>query len=624
MELKEIEQQYIDAKVAYYKGEPIMSDVDFDILENKLMELNSDVTTLVGAQIENGVEKVAHPTKMLSLNKIQIDNPLFETKLKSWLSTVKSDTLVATPKYDGCGLDLLYTNGELLRAITRGNGEVGQDVTRAALNFVPRYIKSKDTLSVRGEVVIPLDVFEEKYKNVFKNPRNFVSGAVSRKTPEVDVLDDFHFIPVDVRNPNTDNTHTSLKYFIDNIWPDNYCAPDTVSIHTQDIEFNIEMLKYISDNRLEVEEDLNYLVDGIVLSAHVNVRSSMGEKDKYPNWAIAIKLPPVEKSSIIENIEWSIGSSGEFTPVAYIEPTLIDGSEVSKISMYNLEWVEKSGCSIGTKVLFRKSGDIIPKITEVMKQGNGDLNIPETCPYCNHTLSKPENKKLVCENDDCSGQSSKKLSKAIKSLELYHIGDAMIDKLKLAGVSNVMNLFRVSEQQLIDSGEFKSGRLLERMLDEIYKPKKFKLWQVINALQFDLVGRTVSKKIAKVYCDIDVDWKGIDYVLRDRFSSKSNTNSNEWLLISKFISILEDIGHTIIYPEKPSEGTQYIEMTGSPKSFGFKTKNDFLEQAKSHGFEKSTLTNADYLVTDDLNSSSSKMSKARKKGIEIVTYDQLF
>lgn len=262
--------------------------------------------------------------------------------------------------------------------------------------------------------------------------------------------------------------------------------------------------------------------------------------------------------------------------------------------------------------------------------------IPTTCPECGSplkvTFGKNGKHKLVCSNtEECGGVAVRKFQKGMLAFEIAGIGPAIFKKLYDAGIRDIVGLLTVTPQNLVDSGEFVNGRALEKLMDAISSLKNIKLNAIIESLQFDGVGSTISKEIEKYYCGLPYDFTGIEYAVRERIVDKT---SDMMVKINETIDTLSKIrGINVILPISESFSntntenivvTKVMEMTGSPKEFGFATKNDFVTAVAPYGIIAGTLNkDCSFLVTDNLDSMTSKMEKAAKLGVQVVTYGQL-
>ncbi len=259
--------------------------------------------------------------------------------------------------------------------------------------------------------------------------------------------------------------------------------------------------------------------------------------------------------------------------------------------------------------------------------------IPTTCPECSSKLKVTTGKngkyKLVCDNPDCGGVAVIKFQKGMLAFEIAGIGPAIFKKFYDAGLRDITDLLTVTPQQLMDSGEFKGGRALDKLMEAISSIKTLKLCDIVESLQFYNVGNTISKQVEKFYCGLLYDFTGIEYSIRENIENKDSDMMVKIKEVVEKISALPNV--EIIYPKEDTKNndsnmeTRIMEMTGSPKEFGFATKGDFEKAVAPYGVVAGTLNkDCSFLVTDDLSSETSKMVKAKKLGVQIVTFGELF
>jgi DNA ligase (NAD+) len=625
MNIKTLENNYLLAKQRYYEGNPLMSDYEFDLLEEQLKSANSHVVNIVGSQNLKDA-KFHHASPMLSLTKIQvhhnIDFPI--TDFLHWFNTNAKDKKVkleGTPKFDGSSCNLIYENGKLEWALTRGDKEKGQNIIDKMKLIVPSKISTNEKTEIRGEVVIPFDVFERKYSKDYKNPRNFVAGILGRDEINEEIIKDFQFVSFEARNHTSTMVHieSSNQFLKDN----GFITPPIVEL------FDAKDFQSIYNKFYEFRKTSPYPLDGIVIKFPESIRTSIGETTHHPKWAIAIKFPPLESITTIKSITWNIGFTGEFTPVGNLEPIDLDGTTVSNVSLYNYGNVINNGLFPGAKVIIVKSGDIIPIVQKIIEPNFTQTEncIPTTCstPECNIIVEGDIH--LVCNNPNCKSKKLNKLTRGINAFGFRSVAGATITKLFNAGFESILDIFdnsKFTEDQLVSSGEFKKGKQLNILIESRNNPTgKITLPVVISSLGFGSIGGSTAKQIAKLFQNEQPDFSGLSYA---GYSPFLNKQSEEYQLVLKFIDLLNANGFKIQTEEKIQilADTIKYELTGSPKDFGFTKKEDFVNLLKEHnyahtGLDKST----SILITDDLNSSSSKMAKAKKLGVEIMTYDQV-
>jgi DNA ligase (NAD+) len=624
--MSELENLYLKAKRTYYEGNPIMSDSKFDELEEKLRFMNSKVIEIVGS--EELEKDIKHLSAMLSLQKIQVndlsDKTIPITKFKSWIKKTEErfNHLIAEPKFDGSSCNLIYDNGKLISAATRGNGLEGTNITDKISLIVPKEIQTDypGLIEIRGEVIIKTKTFEEKYSKIYKNPRNFVAGILGRDDIS-NCIQDFEFIAFEHKFYYDDMMEfgNDSFEFLQNL---GFTVPSFF------VKFNYQEFEKTFDSFLDFRINKSeYGLDGFVIKYPSDLRKSIGETGHHPKWAMAIKFPPMESITYIKKIQWNLGQSGEFKPIGVLEPIDLDGTTVSNVALHNLGSIQKLGLFPGAKVTIVKSGDIIPIVKNVI-QPNYESDITKHLPnHCSNDCKiEIQGIHLVCNNPNCQEQLISRLGIGIGTFGLENIGGATIVKLYNAGIRKISDLFdrtKFNKESLIKSGQFKQGRSLDIIFESFEKRKPITMIRIINSLAFKNVGWSTSKEIAKIFENEKPNFSGKSYAA---YSPFLNEKSSEYHSVLSFIQILKQNGFKIEseIENKISENAITYELTGSPKEFGFKTKEEFINKLKDYGYHHTDLNKGtNYLITDDLESSSSKMAKAKKLNVTIVTYSQI-
>jgi DNA ligase (NAD+) len=621
--IKQLENQYLEAKKLYYEGNPIMTDWDFDQLEEKLKELESDVINIVGTKHE---KEINHLSPMLSLQKIQVldTQNLPIEKFNSWISNCKQNSILeATPKFDGSSCNIIYIDGIINTALTRGNGKTGTDITEKIKLIVPNKINIQGIVEIRGEVIIKTNLFDEKYSKDYKNPRNFVAGILGRDETTINIIKDFDFIAFEYRVHNTtlyqDYNHGNNP--TETLSSNGFIIPELFEL------FTVNQFSELFFKMLQFRKDSIYGLDGYVIKYPNEFRNQIGETDHHPKWATAIKFPPTEMVTTIKSIAWNIGQSSEFKPIGVLEPIEIDGTTVSNVALHNIGNIIKHGLFPGAKVTIVKSGDIIPIVKDIIEPAFNQKiedNIPSTCstPQCKIEIQGVH---LVCTNPNCKSRAIGRLGNGISAFRMENIGGSTLHKLYDSGIETIIDLFdksKFNQEKLIESGQFKKGRALDIVFESFEKRAPITMVTLIASLSFKATGWTTSKQVAKLYEGNTPDWYGINYAA---YSPFLNSESEESKIVQKFIDTINQNGYTIEKQQQTqiTADTITFELTGSPKEFGFKTKDEFIKLVSAKGFVHTPLQKGTkYLITDDVSSSSSKMSKAIKLGIEIISYDQ--
>lgn len=348
---------YKKAKEEYYKGTPIMSDEEFDNLEQELHD-SGVLEEYVGAVDREA--KFEHPTRMLSLSKFQADKttgkaPTLEAL--AWMKNTGEKVFKVTCKYDGNAVNVIYKDGKLFQILTRGDGKRGRDITDKLKKKVPNRVKQEyadGILEVRGEAIMLSEVFDKKYKGTYANPRNLVAGMLGRD--EGVNLSDVEFIAYDAKY---DGEYLDILV-INELGFNKVYKPFERSFILGEDDFD-----KLFEEMVEVRAKSEFPLDGFVLKVVAENRNKFKENDHDPDWGKAIKFKPEGVVTEVEDIEWSMGKTGEYTPIAILTPVELDGTTVSRACLYNAGYVVDYAIEKGTRVRIVKSGDIIPQIVEV-------------------------------------------------------------------------------------------------------------------------------------------------------------------------------------------------------------------------------------------------------------------
>lgn len=626
MDIKLLETKYLKAKVAYYDGTPIMSDVAFDSLEEELRKAGSKVIEQVGSKRRDF--NFPHPTPMKSLAKIQTERTSkgtnYQIKVFSdWFSarTLKTRDMGSVahihyaPKFDGSAINIVYRDGLFESVLTRGDGKLGKDVSDRFVSYLPSRISVEGVVEIRCEAVMNKSVFKAKYADKFANARNIVAGIIGSDEFDEDKMGDITLIPVHyLINGVYQNISNVLAitndYFIFSRITHSGIIPPTRFV---------DVIKYWEETR----DQFDFQLDGVVFSFPSNFRAKLGENDHDPEWAIAIKFVPDEVVTTVTGVEWNLGKSGEFTPVVQLEPVQLAGTTVKRASGYNAGYIQKNGIGVGAKVTIAKAGDIIPEIQSVVFETPETFVLPCQCPECGSKL-KLDGIHLICPNENCIGKVARKLASAAVMLDLKGIAGKTLEPFA-EDYKNMYELFVTAlngtyrkEFQIEKYGIKFNSRTHEIFQNAFLNIKSLSYAQVILMMGYDRVGMKLAEQVAKQYCGLEPDYKGHEKALVDKFQTTYMVS-----YIKSAVDVLESLG---VHVDKPvstedSKETVYICMTGSPKSFGYKTKLKFISQFDNVEEVSLTDSRCNYLVTDDMNSTSSKMQAAKRKRIQILTYN---
>lgn len=512
-ELSELIQKYSDQYYLY--DDPEISDYEFDMLMQELKALENSYPELilpasptqrVGGYAMNTFEKVPHTVQMASLQDV-FSYEEVQDFLEKCSAELDSPEYSVEPKIDGLSVSVEYINGELVRASTRGDGFVGEDVTaniKTILSVPQRLKNAPEFLEVRGEVYMPLSSFEELIRQQelngeapFKNPRNAAAGSLRQKDSRVTAkrkLDMFVFNVQQARGIEF-STHTESLDYLNSLGF--AVVPGYKICKTyNDIESEI---KRIGDSRAEFSFD----IDGAVVKVNsLAQRAIMGETAKTPKWAVAYKYPPEEKETILLDIEVNVGRTGAITPVAVFEPILLAGTSVSRAVLHNQSFIDEKDIRIGDRIVVRKAGEIIPEVLRSVSHAENSVpfRLPEICPVCGTPSVRDEGESVLrCPNGQCPAQLLKSLIHfaSRNAMNIDGLGEANMELLVEKGlVQSPADLYLLKKEQLSVLEGF--GEVsAEKLIKAIEKSKNAELDRLVFALGI----RNIGQKAAALLCE---------------------------------------------------------------------------------------------------------------------------
>lgn len=620
------ENTYLSAKLMYYKGTPIMSDTEFDALEKFLNEKNSKVTQQVGYKSKDF--NFTHPTKMLSLSKIQTElnedgsTNYMENVFFQWFNKRNKNKnnyrIMSSPKFDGNGVNAIFIGGKFTNVITRGGGDKGKDVTDIIGSIFPKKLifdgelKKNDVIEIRCEIVIDKFLFEQKYKNQFANPRNYVAGVIGADVKNEERVSEL--VPIAL--------HFKLngKFFSSQLVIQNDFVKTSDYQQIRDYRDFIEIIKEYE----ELRPNFKYQLDGVVFAFEDEYREELGENSHDPEWSVAIKFIPEEAVTDVIGISWNVGKTGELAPVILLKPVQLAGTTVKRVSGYNHGFIINNKLGLNSTISCAKAGEIVPEIQSVIIESEDYSQIPTICPNCGHPLSI-DGIHLMCNNEKCSGRVGKQLSTNAKMIQLKGVGPKTLDWFS-TDFDDLIDLIvwvrKFGNTQDIENYGIKfNSKSHQNFLSIFNNIKTLTVPQVIVMLGYNNVGLKLAEQVSKLYAGQVPDWTSQDKSLVQLFY-KDDVKQ----LLNEKVTKLESVGVTIEQPiEKViSNDTIFVCLTGSPKEYGYATKEEFLKNFNNVVDTKITDKQCNYLITDDMNSTSSKMKTAEKKGITIMTYSDFY
>lgn len=656
MNLELLKEQHARAKDAYYNREPILSDEEFDILEEQLIELGVDIN--IGASVPDGKAKYPHITKMLSLDKYQLLGSIIdchttmtnEVMIQSMDSneldtdtlttcwdkyTTRTDTNKAflSYKYDGIAINLIYDKGVLSKVLTRGDGFEGVDITKKFKDIFPQTITTLLAfVEVRCEAYMTYSDFE-KYDvangGLYKHPRNLVGGIFNDENINDPRKKDISYAVLEMVDSNDGVIINPMFWY--NFSEELY-NNGKVGNGIDSLEEFIEYSTYMTNSRVT----LDFPTDGMVLTMDVEKHEHNG---KYPNHAVAIKFIPPKLKSTITGFSWTLHKTGRYVPKIHIKPILVDGREISQMSGHNMEYLVLHDLYVGSEIDVILSNDIIPMVGKVHSVG---YEIPYTKVHDDvifEILGKELNREYLITRfniptdgyvDGCnllieSGQDNPMIQKLkyynfLEQFEIHGISRKAHEKLAEITELYEKPTFIFSDAftyELLEQNGF-GEKTAKKIVDgyKSFKKKGIHVTNVIKSLGISGCGTTITEQWARRMSEVDYDLNSLNH----KVIAELNVRSNE--IYQTMVDLKIEGVETIFYQDEVEvvlEDTKLVILTGSPKTFDYKTKKEFLDTFPNLK-ETKKFTEADYLITDDLESKSSKMTKANKQGLEIKTY----
>ena len=636
--MAELESQIrYHANLYYNESKTEITDAEYDVLVDELRTLDPDNVVLaeVGASPSYG-KKIKHPSVMGSLDKETTTAGVNEWYEKYSKSGCK---VCISPKIDGTSLRLRYADGKLVEAASRGDGFVGQDVMDnvKAMKSIPKY-EAGLTAEVRLEVYMKKSTYTrmaESGVRIFANPRNAASGSLMAKDPAI-------------------TASRELDVLVHNVMPEDVVF-ETESEKRAWMTVNMPSFQLVDMQVIDIEDfpstaaswevlrpGLDYQIDGLVLSLDsVADQEEAGWNGKRPRGRLAYKFKPEQAKAKVLSIDWQVGRTGKLTPMARIEPTLVDGSTISNITLHN--WAAKVELDVATgdTVLIEKAGDIIPQIVRVVDREHRPVvsssdpkskSYPSACPSCGGAVELDENEVTYwCKNTMCPAQLERRVLHYVKTLEIMGVGPGIISGLCQAGyVKDIPDLYYLTAAQLktVTGGD----RAAEKVKEAILEKNEVPLATFLDALGIDGLGTTTSKDLAKKYKKLQ--WfRGTvpSGVLRaEDFMTISGIGETT---AQKIVDGLQAMWSAVDRLIKVIEVKDVVEVTGNLKGMSFcltgamsKPRKDIEKAIEAAGGEvKSSVGKGlTYLVQADSSSTSSKTEKAAKCGTKVISEDELW
>ena len=499
----------------YVLDNPSVADKEYDVLYDELVKLEKETgvtlfnspTKRVGGEPLKGFKKHRHINKLYSLDKCLTSEELlsFYNKIEKLADGREIDYTVEY-KYDGLTICLTYENGKFVRATTRGDGEEGEDVTAQVLTIktFPLEINYKGVCEVQGEAVIRLSVlqkYNETATEILKNARNAVAGAIRNLDPKETEKrkPEILFYNVNYIDDNSLNSQTDCFEFLRN---NGFKVYDFLAVAKSfnEIEKNIKIIE-------EMRKNIDYLTDGVVIKVNdFKLRDMLGYTEKFPRFAMAYKFEAEEVTTILKDVIWQVGRTGKLTPLGLVEPVDLCGATVKKATLNNFGDIQRKDVKIGSRVLIRRSNEVIPEILGATEHYDTSINVtkPTVCPYCNTTLIE-NGANIFCPNLNCKPRVVASLANFATKECMNIDGVSEMTASQLYDEFNVRkfsDLYRLSKADLLSLEGFKDKKA-DNVLNALQKSKTVLLEKFIFALGIDGVGKKTAKDLVKKFNTLD-------------------------------------------------------------------------------------------------------------------------
>ena len=632
----------------YQKEESSIDDTEFDLMLEQLIELETQFPQFlqsnspsqrVGGEPTADFESVVHEKPMLSLTNAYIEDDLrdwYQSLLKR-IATGSLD-LVCEVKIDGLAISIIYKSGQFKQAITRGNGEVGDDVSRnvKTIRSIPLKLTQSESLTLRGEIYFPNHQFEQLNQKrggegvaLFKSPRNAAAGTIRMKDPKVVAQRGLEILIYDIVEGQQYDSHDQ-----------NLKMVEALKIPVNGYRKTCKTIDGVMEFCREFEtkkKDLPFEIDGVVIKVDtLSLRERLGMTMKSPRWAIAWKFKATKAKSRLLSVENSIGRTGILTPVANLEPVQLAGTEVKRATLHNYDQVERLGIYEKDVLFVEKGGDIIPKIVGVdytRREGTAiPLVVPTNCPVCNSILVKQEpDIDLRCVNATCSaivrGAMEHFISK--KGMDIQFLGSALINLLIDQGlVQSIPDIYRLEKHKSkMTNLEGLGKKSVENLLTAVETSKTIALNQFIYSLGIYHIGEKAAKVIAHTAESLD----GLMRLRRDHLETIPDfgpimiDSLMDWVENPQSRSLIDELKSLGLNPtplRKPQNlgfSDQKIVLTGTLS----KPRAEWKNRLEDLGFKVVSLISkkTNYLLVGE--NPGSKLRKARNLGVQVITEDEM-
>jgi DNA ligase (NAD+) len=647
--IQDLRNRIREANYRYYiENTSTISDEEYDALINTLKDLEAQhpeyltpdsPTQQVGMAPQASFKTIKHPTPMMSLDNAfnQNDIERFEASIRRTLAYQGELDYVAELKIDGLSINLFYENGTLIWAATRGNGQEGEDVTFNLLGIegIPKTLKNAPTtLEVRGEVYLSKSEFErinaereEQGEALFRNPRNAASGTLRQLDAKIVAsrkLQAYFYGVGSWRDLNVKTQNALLEWLSSHGFRVN---------DMREVVRSAEGVEGLMEKWRKLRPELEYDADGVVLKVNaLQLHDELGSTSRAPRWAIAYKFPAEEVATTLKAITWQVGRTGKLTPVAELEPRIIEGTEVSRATLHNPGYIQDLDLRIGDRVLVHKSGGIIPEIIKVILEERPSGLVPYViithCPECNTELEM-DGANLRCMNPACPAQQLERIIyyASRTAMDIEGLAVKTIEQLSEANlVKSIPDLYDLTVEQVLDLEGF-AKKSAQNLIDQIDMSKTRPLSRLLVALGLPHVGRRTATILERAFPSLEalqqarvIDFEAIHDI--GETTAKAIYKALHTPFMEKLISDLQARG---INPQAEQtvvsdalKGKTFV-LTGTLTESRDVVKARLESLGAKVGSSVSKKT--DYVVAGE--SAGSKLQKAEELGVKVISEDDL-
>lgn len=576
--------------------------------------------------------KIEHKTPMLSMEDV-----FSPQEFEEWANRItkleegRAQEMYAMLKIDGLAISLVYENGLLVSAATRGDGRIGEDVTLnvRTIESVPLSVPVKSRIEIRGEVYMPKKAFlkmnkerEKRGEEVFANPRNVSAGSIRQLDPKITASRPLQFFAWQILD---DQVRTQDKA-VNELHELGFKTPPGVFAK------DIQAVEAFYADMHKKREKLDFWIDGVVVRVNdLKVFAELGVVGKTPRGIVAYKFPPEEATTVVESVDWFVGRTGSLTPVANVRATFIAGTTVTHATLHNADEIERLGVKNGDTVILTKAGDIIPKIVKVLPElrtgKEKAVEIPKKCPVCGSSIERREGEvALYCTNKNCFAMEEERLVHAARAFGIDGLGPKIIEKLLNAGLVKIApDIFRLTPDELLNLEGF-ADISSKKLFDEIQSRKKIDLADFIVALGIRHVGAETAFSLATAFGSIDK----LAEATKEDFENVPDIGGVVADSLAEFF--MSDYGKQIVESYKDAgisvtkakavqrvlEGKTFV-ITGTLAQMGREEAKDTVRMLGG-GVSDSVSKKTSYVVVGE--NPGSKADKARELGVTILSEEE--